>query len=80
MYFIGVDFSGLQQYVKGIKHAVLPPLQPQQPQKQMNMLQAGTKQSLPNHIPQHLPSFPDPHAYIRTPVCLDNYSKSSPNV
>lgn len=65
---MGIDFSGLQHYVKSGKHAVLPTLQTQQPQKQMNMLQAGTKQSLPSHIPQHLPTFPDPHAYIRTPT------------
>jgi len=65
---MGIDFSGLQQYVKSGKHMVLPTPQPQQPQKQMNMLQAGTKQALPSHIPQHLPTFPDPHAYIRTPT------------
>ncbi|KAK4885805.1 hypothetical protein RN001_002076 [Aquatica leii] len=65
---MGIDFSGLQQFVKNGKSVVLPSLQPQQPQKQMNMLQAGTKQPLPSHIPQHLPSFPDPHAYIRTPT------------
>lgn len=67
-YLLGIDFSGLQHYVKNGKHTVLPTLQVQQPQKQMNMLPAGTKQALPNHIPPHLPTFPDPHAYIRTPV------------
>lgn len=58
----------MEQYIKQGKHTVLPPLQPQQPQKQLSMLQAGTKHSLPSHIPPHLPPFPDPHAYIRTPV------------
>lgn len=65
---MGIDFSGLQQYVKNGKFMTLPTLQQQQPQKQMNMLQAGTKQPLPNHVFQHLPSFPDPHSYIRTPT------------
>lgn len=65
---LGFDFSGLEQYVKNSKHMSLPQLQTQQPQKHLSMLQAGTKQPLPSYIPQHLPSFPDPHAYIRTPV------------
>ncbi|KAF5304690.1 hypothetical protein FQA39_LY09467 [Lamprigera yunnana] len=64
---MGIDFSGLQQYAKSGK-TVLPPLQSQQSQKQMNMLQAGTKQPLPSYIPQHFLTFPDPHAYIRTPT------------
>lgn len=65
---MGIDVSGLEEYTKKIKHGILPPLQQQQPQKQLSMLQAGTKQSLPSHIPPHLPAFPDPHAYIRTPT------------
>lgn len=66
--FLGFNVSRLEQYVKEKKYPILPDLQAQQPQKQLSMLQAGIKQPLPNHIPQHLPSFPDPHAYIRTPV------------
>ncbi|KAK9710813.1 Bromodomain associated [Popillia japonica] len=65
---MGIDFSGLDQFVKRIKTTNLPSLQPQQPQKQLNMLQAGTKQTPPGHIPTYLPTFPDPHAYIRTPT------------
>lgn len=68
-WIIGFDFGGLEAYVKNSDHSVLPNLQPQQPQKQLNMLSTGTKQDLPSHIPQHLPHFPDPHAYVRTPVC-----------
>lgn len=70
MFVLGFDFSGLDQYTKSVKHTVLPALQPQQPQKQLSMLQAGIKQPLPSYIPSHLPSFPDPHAYIRTPVSI----------
>lgn len=65
---LGFDFSGLESYVKNSDHSVLPNLQPQQPQKQLCMLSAGMKQQLPSYIPQHLPQFPDPHAYVRTPV------------
>ncbi|KAJ8924294.1 hypothetical protein NQ315_007087 [Exocentrus adspersus] len=65
---MGYDFSNLDSYIKSNKHTVLPALQPQQPQKQLNMLSAGTKQPLPWYIPQHYPPFPDPHAYVRTPT------------
>lgn len=65
---MGFNFSSLDSYIKSGKHTVLPTLQPQQPQKQLNMLSAGSKQPLPSYIPQHLPPFPDPHAYVRTPT------------
>lgn len=31
-------------------------------------LTAGQKRLHPSHIPSHLPEFPDPHTYIKTPV------------
>lgn len=65
---IGFDFSSLEHYSKSDKHILLPALQPQQAQKQLNMLSAGVKDPLPSHIPKHLPPFPDPHAYVRTPT------------
>ncbi|CAH1990960.1 unnamed protein product [Acanthoscelides obtectus] len=65
---MGFNFNKLDSYIKGMKHTHLPNLQPQQQQKLYNMLAAGTKQPLPPHIPQHLPQFPDPHAYVRTPT------------
>ncbi|KAL1501055.1 hypothetical protein ABEB36_006454 [Hypothenemus hampei] len=65
---MGFNFSLLESYVKSAKHAVLPSLQQQQAQKQLNMLSAGSKEPLPSHIPKHLPAFPDPHAYVRTPT------------
>lgn len=70
---MGIDFNKLEekyQQLKSKKLPILPQLQPQQPAKQIAMLQAGTKQPLPNHIPQYLPMFPDPHAYVRTPVSV----------
>lgn len=65
---LGYNFNNLMKYVKSSKHISLPSIQPQQPQKQLNMLTAGSKMPLPPYIPQHLPQFPDPHAYVRTPV------------
>lgn len=69
-FIAGFNFNSLENYVKTSKHVVLPPLQLQQPQKQLNMLAAGSKQPLSVHIPQHFPQFPDPHAYVRTPVSI----------
>ncbi|XP_056633195.1 transcription initiation factor TFIID subunit 8-like [Diorhabda carinulata] len=65
---MGFNLNSLEHYVKSSKHSILPTLQPQQAQKQLNMLSAGSKQPLPPHIPQHFPPFPDPHAYVRTPT------------
>ncbi|ENN70781.1 transcription initiation factor TFIID subunit 8 [Dendroctonus ponderosae] len=65
---MGFNFNTLEGYVKAGKHTLLPALQPQQAQKQLNMLSAGFKEPLPSHIPKHLPPFPDPHAYVRTPT------------
>jgi hypothetical protein len=31
-------------------------------------LEAGHKQPRPSYIPPHLPAFPDPHSYVKTPV------------
>ncbi len=36
---------------------------------QMKVLQVGEKKKHPGHVPDHLPAFPDPHTYIKTPVC-----------
>ncbi|XP_060536759.1 transcription initiation factor TFIID subunit 8-like [Cylas formicarius] len=65
---MGFEFSSLENYIKSSKHSVLPSLQAQQAQKQLSMLSAGKKHDLPSYIPQHFPSFPDPHAYVRTPT------------
>ncbi|CAG9762626.1 unnamed protein product [Ceutorhynchus assimilis] len=65
---MGINIGSLESYLKSGKHMVLPTLQPQQPQKLLNMLSAGSKEPLPGYIPKHLPPFPDPHAYVRTPT------------
>lgn len=65
---MGIKLDNLESYGKRANRTVLPQLQQQTQSKQLNILQAGVKQSHPSHIPSYLPPFPDPHAYIRTPV------------
>jgi len=65
---LGIDPSHLEKYAKrASKTFVAPPIPSPQP-KQLSILQAGVKHPHPPHIPTHLPPFPDPHAYIRTPT------------
>ncbi|XP_014236710.1 transcription initiation factor TFIID subunit 8-like [Trichogramma pretiosum] len=64
----GIRVDNLNKYVHRPNRSILPPLQVQTQQKQLNILQAGVKQNHPPHIPSHLPPLPDPHAYIRTPT------------
>lgn len=65
---MGMKLDNLETYGKRSNRSVLPPLQQQTQAKQLNILQAGVKQNHPSHIPNYLPPFPDPHAYIRTPT------------
>uniref|UniRef100_A0A1Q3F9X3 Transcription initiation factor TFIID subunit 8 n=1 Tax=Culex tarsalis TaxID=7177 RepID=A0A1Q3F9X3_CULTA len=65
---MGITIKGLEAYGKRESRRILPPPQQAQAQKQLGILQAGQKHSHPSHIPNHLPTLPDPHAYIRTPT------------
>uniref|UniRef100_A0A2M4BUB4 Transcription initiation factor TFIID subunit 8 n=1 Tax=Anopheles marajoara TaxID=58244 RepID=A0A2M4BUB4_9DIPT len=65
---MGISIQGLDSFAKRDGRAILPHPQQAQAQKQQSILQAGQKNSHPSHIPNHLPPFPDPHAYIRTPT------------
>lgn len=67
---MGMKLDNIETYSKRQNRTILPALQQQTQAKQLNILQAGVKQSHPSHIPNYLPPFPDPHAYIRTPVNL----------
>lgn len=67
---MGVKLDNIEIYAKRQSRTILPALQQQTQSKQLNILQAGVKQSHPSHIPSYLPPFPDPHAYIRTPVSI----------
>lgn len=65
---MGFSLDGLEMHARRPNRTVLPaPTQSTQP-KQLNILQAGIKRVHPQHVPVHLPFFPDPHAYIRTPT------------
>jgi len=65
---MGVDLQGIDKYARRQQRMVLPALSMATPAKPIVILQAGTKLAHPSHIPDHLPVFPDPHAYIRTPT------------
>ncbi|XP_050455253.1 transcription initiation factor TFIID subunit 8 [Cataglyphis hispanica] len=65
---MGIKIDNIETYAKRQNRTILPSLQQQTQAKHLNILQAGVKQSHPSHIPNYLPSFPDPHAYIRTPT------------
>lgn len=70
----GIKLDGLHTYGLRRSRPTVPTLSQQTATKQLNILQAGVKQSHPPHIPSHLPPLPDPHAYIRTPVSCSNIS------
>ena len=38
------------------------------PSPQPRSLAVGTKAQRPPNVPSHLPAFPDPHTYVKTPV------------
>lgn len=65
---LGIPLEGVTAYIKRDNAHKIPPPQPISTQKQLSLLQAGTKQSHPSHIPNHMPPLPDPHAYVRTPT------------
>lgn len=60
--------SSLLAYAKRSNRAVLPSPIPSVQPRQTSNLQAGTRLPHPSYMPSHMPAFPDPHAYIRTPV------------
>jgi len=65
---MGINHSSIESYAKRARRMVLPtPTQGVAP-KQIGILQTGQKRNHPSHIPEHLPSFPDSHAYIQTPT------------
>ncbi|ALC48860.1 Taf8 [Drosophila busckii] len=65
---MGINISTLEQYTRRTTHTpiALPPQQSQQ--RQLSLLQAGTKAAHPHYVPSYFPPMPDPHAYIRTPT------------
>lgn len=68
---MGLPISDLEKFAKRSNTISIPAPVPSAPAKQLGILQAGVKHQHPAHIPAHLPPFPDPHAYIRTPVSIE---------
>ncbi|CAK1543105.1 unnamed protein product [Leptosia nina] len=65
---MGISLQGLEQYAaRPNRHVIQSPQQAPVPRTPA-MLSAGSKAKPSPHIPCHLPSLPDPHAYIRTPT------------
>uniref|UniRef100_T1IK22 Transcription initiation factor TFIID subunit 8 n=1 Tax=Strigamia maritima TaxID=126957 RepID=T1IK22_STRMM len=63
---MGLNVEAIPAYAKRINRISLPPVGLAAQLLTPKILQAGQKKSHPPHIPEHLPAFPDPHAYIRT--------------
>ncbi|XP_030377957.1 transcription initiation factor TFIID subunit 8 [Scaptodrosophila lebanonensis] len=65
---MGLNVTTLDTYIRRETHVPIP-LPPQQTQqRQLNLLQAGSKAVHPPYVPGYFPPMPDPHAYIRTPT------------
>jgi transcription initiation factor TFIID subunit 8 len=71
---MGLPLDSIEVHARRPGRTVLPALVPSTQSKQLGILQAGLKQPHPSHIPVHLPQFPDPHAYIRTPVSIIEFT------
>lgn len=69
--------SSLLAYAKRSNRAVLPSPVPSVQPRQTSNLQAGTRLPHPSYMPSHMPAFPDPHAYIRTPVKKNFFSNKN---
>lgn len=65
---LGISIKGITAYAKRDSRPVITTPQQASTQKQLSLLQAGSKLPHPPHIPSYFPDLPDPHAYIRTPV------------
>lgn len=72
--------SSLLAYAKRSNRAVLPSPLPSIQPRQTSNLQAGTRLPHPPYMPNYMPAFPDPHAYIRTPVIQYNTFNVSRNI
>ncbi|XP_059163778.1 transcription initiation factor TFIID subunit 8-like [Physella acuta] len=64
---MGLDFTAIPAHAKRENKTVYLPPVPAQAPAPSKILQVGEKRKHPIHIPEHLPSFPDPHTYIKTP-------------
>ncbi|XP_002732682.1 transcription initiation factor TFIID subunit 8-like [Saccoglossus kowalevskii] len=64
---MGTDLAALTMHAKKSQRVLIQPQEQMRPPVTPRILQAGEKKPHPSHIPDYLPSFPDPHTYIKTP-------------
>jgi transcription initiation factor TFIID subunit 8 len=65
---MGLEVDSIAGYARRANRSTVPTPSTAGPPQIPRILQVGQKRTHPQHIPEHLPSFPDPHAYIRTPT------------
>ncbi|XP_060661606.1 transcription initiation factor TFIID subunit 8 [Drosophila nasuta] len=65
---MGINISSLEPYTRRVNHVSIPLPSQQTQQRQLSLLQAGSKAAHPHYVPSYFPAMPDPHAYIRTPT------------
>ncbi|XP_028408544.1 transcription initiation factor TFIID subunit 8-like [Dendronephthya gigantea] len=64
---MGLDVDGLNTNLQPTAKAFLIPRPTvSRPFQQPKPLQSGTKEGRPAYVPNYLPSFPDPHSYVKT--------------
>lgn len=65
---MGINVESIGAFIKRSNRITLPTPAMAPRSSTPKILQAGEKKPLPSYIPEHFISFPDPHAYIRTPT------------
>jgi transcription initiation factor TFIID subunit 8 len=65
---VGTDPASLSEYAKRPQRRHLPKQTHGHAPQQRRVLAVGTRRQRPLHVSPHLPPFPDPHTYIRTPT------------
>ncbi|XP_076442446.1 transcription initiation factor TFIID subunit 8-like [Babylonia areolata] len=63
---MGLDIRGIPTHAKRANKSVFIPPAVSSHNPTPKTLQVGERRPHPTHIPDHLPSFPDPHTYIKT--------------
>eukprot|EP00117_Sycon_ciliatum_P029593 scpid71694/ scgid5565/ Transcription initiation factor TFIID subunit 8; TBP-associated factor 8 len=65
---MGADIGGLRKYAFRPKRLAVNKQNRLLPSTQPKTLRVGNQRPHPSHIPSHLPAFPDPHTYVRSPA------------
>ena len=76
---MGITHGSLDQYAQRSGRHQLPTPSTATATKQTGILQTGQKLPPPSHIGDHLPPFPDSHAYVQTPVSKTPFNPLIPS-